>query len=184
MPSRVIAAAVVSSAPPIAELTNQSGLLPLYRWMLALYQWRPQLLRTFFRATRPFVSMKASVHVARKMLRMLQPCDAEALRDAAAFNACFESQRRAWKDSALGVMFDAQIYAEPWGFKLEEIQVPVRLWHGKKDRSFSYKLTEEMASRLPNCTTRIVENAGHYSLPIRHMGEILADLVGVSGQGR
>src|SRR5436190_14867146 len=176
MPSRVIAAAVVSSAPPIAELTNQSGLLPLYRWMLALYQWRPQLLRTFFRATRPFVSMKASVHVARKMLRMLQPCDAEALRDAAAFNACFESQRRAWKDSALGVMFDAQIYAEPWGFKLEEIQVPVRLWHGKKDRSFSYKLTEEMARRLPNCTTRIVENAGHYSLPIRHMGEILADL--------
>jgi len=180
MPSRVLAAAVVSGAPPIAELSDQSGLLPLYRWMLSLYRWRPQLLRALFRATRPFVSMKSSVHVARKLLRMLQPCDAEALRDQIAFNACFESQRRAWQASSLGVMFDAQIYAQPWGFRLEEVQVPVRLWHGKEDRSFSYKLTEDIAKRLPNCTTRIVENAGHYSLPIRRIREILRDLISIS----
>ena len=177
-PARVGAISVVSGAPPIAELTDQSGLLPLYRWMLALHRWRPGLLRTCFRITRPFVSMKTSVHVARKMLRMLQPCDADALRDAAAFNICFESQRRAWKHSSLGVMIDAQVYAEPWGFPLEEVRTPVRLWHGKKDRSFSYLLAEQVADRLPNCTTRIVENAGHYSLPIRHIREILADLVG------
>lgn len=177
LPSRVLAIAVVSGAPPIAELPDRSGLLPLYRWMLALYRWRPELLRAFFRATRPFVSMKSSVQIARKMLRMLQPCDADALRDAAAFNACFESQRRAWQGSSLGVIIDAQIYAEPWGFQLEDIQSPVRLWHGKKDRSFSYQLAKEVAKRLPNCTTRIVEDAGHYSLPIRHMREILADLI-------
>jgi pimeloyl-ACP methyl ester carboxylesterase len=178
MPSRVSAVAVASGAPPIAELRDQSGLLPLYRWMLALHRAQPKLLRMFFRLTRPFVSMKVSVHVARKLLRMLQPCDAEALRDAAAFNACFESQRRAWRDSSIGVMIDAQIYAEPWGFRLEDIQTPVRLWHGKEDRSFSYELAEQVGKRLPNCTTRIVENAGHYSLPIRHMRDILADLIG------
>ena len=178
MPARVRTISVVSGAPPIAELSDRSGLLPLYRWMLALHRRQPKLLRTCFRLTRPFVSMKVSVHVARKLLRMLQPCDAEALRDAAAFNACFESQRRAWKGGSLGVMLDAQIHAEPWGFPLEEVRSPVRLWHGKKDRSFSYKLAEEVGKRLPNCSTRIVENAGHYSLPIRHMREILADLIG------
>jgi hypothetical protein len=30
---------------------------------------------------------------------------------------------------------------------------------------------------LPNCTARYIEGAGHYSLPIRHMREILEDLV-------
>ncbi|HEY4283778.1 MAG TPA: alpha/beta hydrolase [Chthoniobacterales bacterium] len=177
MPSRVSAVAVVSGAPPIVELGDQGGLLPLYRWMLALYRWRPDLLRIFFRLTRPFVSMKSSVHVARKMLRMLQPCDADALRDAVAFNACFESQRRAWRGSTLGVMMDAQIYADPWGFRLEEVRVPVRLWHGKQDRSFSFRLAEEVAKRLPDCSARYVDNAGHYSLPIRHMKEILQDLM-------
>src|SRR4051812_38037383 len=53
MPSQVRAISVVSSAPPIAELEDQSGLLPLYRWMLGVYRWRPQLLRFFFRLTRP-----------------------------------------------------------------------------------------------------------------------------------
>lgn len=177
MPERVRAISVVSGAPPLAELKEQSGLLPLYRWLLALNRKAPALLRTGFHAVRPFVSMKSSVHIARKLLRMLQPCDAEALRDAAAFDACFQSQRRAWRGSAYGVMLDAQIYAMPWGFPLEEVRVPVRLWHGKEDRSFSYRLAEDVAARLPNCTVRIVESAGHYSLPIRNMREILRDLI-------
>ena len=108
---------------------------------------------------------------------LLQPCDAAALCDAAAFEACFESQRRAWRGSAKGVMSDAEIYAQPWGFRLEDVEVPVRLWHGKEDRAFSFRVAQETARRLPNCIARYVDNAGHYSLPIRHMHEILADLI-------
>src|SRR5213596_1410026 len=45
MPERVRAIAIVSGAPPIADLPGREGLLPLYRWMLALYRTWPQLLR-------------------------------------------------------------------------------------------------------------------------------------------
>ena len=38
-------------------------------------------------------------------------------------------------------------------------------------------LFKAVANRLPNCTARYVENAGHYSLPIRHTREILQDLI-------
>ena len=110
-------------------------------------------------------------------LKWLQPCDAAVLRDSRFFEACFESQRQAWRTSAEGVMVDAEIYARPWGFALEDVRTPVRLWHGKTDRSFSYHLAEEVAKRLPNCQARFVEAAGHYSLPIRHMHDILADLM-------
>ena len=182
MPARVRAIAVVSGVPPIHELGNHAGLLPLHRWMLALYRMRPELLRTCFHAARPFISMRASIRVARGLVRLLQPCDAESLRDSAAFNACFESQRRAWRGSAEGVMMDAKIYAEPWGFALEDIDVPVRLWHGRNDRTFSVRLAEAVARRLPNCTAHYVDNAGHYSLPIRNMRRILADLI-LTGSG-
>jgi len=73
-------------------------------------------------------------------------------------------------------MADAEIYARPWGFPLEQVRVPVRLWHGKSDRTFAFRLAQAMAARLPNCEARFVENAGHYSLPIRQIHEILADL--------
>jgi len=179
MPERVRAVAIVSGATPIADLADREGLLPLYRWMLALHQKRPQLLRRLFYLARPILSLRPPVRLRPLLLKllMLRPCDAESLRDSIAFEAIFESQRRAWRGSAEGVMADAQIYAQPWGFPIQEVQVPVRLWHGKQDRAFSVRLVEEIAARLPNCKARYVDSAGHYSLPIRHMREILQDLI-------
>jgi pimeloyl-ACP methyl ester carboxylesterase len=176
LPERVEAIAVVSGAPPIAELRDRSGLLTLYNRLLALRRSRPGLLRVLFQVARPFASMKVPIRVRPLLLKILQPCDANVLRDAKSFEACFESARQAWRSSAAGVMIDADIYAQPWGFSLEDVRVPVRLWHGKKDRTFSFRLAEEIAMRLPNCEFHLVEGAGHYSLPIRQTHEILADL--------
>ena len=179
MPERVRAIAVASGAIPLAEIGDAEGLLPLYRWMLALYRTRPRLLRRLFYLARPILSLRPPVRLRPLILKMLmlRPCDAESLRDAAAFEAIFESQRRAWRGSAEGVLADAQIYAQPWGFAMEDVRVSVRLWHGKEDRAFSVQLAEEVAKRLPNCKARFIDDAGHYSLPIRHMREILKDLL-------
>jgi pimeloyl-ACP methyl ester carboxylesterase len=181
MPQRVRAIAIVGGAPPLAEISDSNGLLPLYRWMLALYRTQPRLLRRLFYLARPVLSLRPPLRFRPVLLKMLlmRPCDAESLRDAAAFEAIFESQRRAWRASAEGVVADAQIYAQPWGFAIEDVGVPVRLWHGKEDRAFSVHLAEELANRLPNCHARFVDDAGHYSLPIRHMRDILKDLISV-----
>jgi pimeloyl-ACP methyl ester carboxylesterase len=179
MPERVGAVAIVGGVIPFAELKELEGLLPLYRLLLALYRSRPQLLRRSFHLARLFLSLRPPVRLRPLLLRMLllRPCDAASLRDDAAFEAIFESQRRAWRGSAEGVMIDAQIYARPWGFAIEDVSVPVRLWHGKEDRAFAVRLAQDIANRLPNCRARFIENEGHYSLPIRHMHEILQDLI-------
>jgi len=179
MPKRVRAIAIVCGAIPMADLADAGGLLPLYRWMLALYRSRPRLLRQLFSLARPILALRPPVRLRPLLLKMLmlRPSDAESLRDAAAFEAIFESQRRAWRGTAEGVMMDAQVYAQPWGFSLEDIHVSVRLWHGTQDRAFSVRLAEEVAARLPNCKARFIDDAGHYSLPIRHMREILKDLI-------
>lgn len=177
IPERVDAIAVVSGVPPIAELEDRSGLLGLYRRLLALRTSRPGLLRALFHVARPFASIRLPIRVRPLLLKVLQPCDANVLRDSKSFEACFESARLAWRSSAAGVMTDADIYAQPWGFPLEEVRVPVRLWHGKNDRTFSFLLAERIAARLPNCEFHLIEGAGHYSLPIRNTHEILKDLI-------
>ena len=180
MPERVRAVAVVSGAPNIAELNDQSGLLALYRWlMFADQKFPPTLCRFGFRLARPFLSLRPPRRSRPWLLKFLQPCDADSLRDELAFEACFESQRRAWKTSAEGVLADAQLFAKPWGFSLSKLRVPVRLWHGDSDRSFSLGVAREMAEKIPHCSLRVVESAGHYSVPIRHIREILADLIAV-----
>jgi pimeloyl-ACP methyl ester carboxylesterase len=177
LPDQVEAIAVVSGAPPIADLQDRRGLLPLHNRLLSLRRSRPGLLRVLFHVARPFASVKVPIRARPLLLKILQPTDADVLRDTKSFEACFESARQAWRSSVAGVMIDAEIYAQPWGFSLEEVHVPVRLWHGKKDRTFSFRLAEEIATRLPNCEFHLVDGAGHFSLPIRQTQEILADLI-------
>jgi pimeloyl-ACP methyl ester carboxylesterase len=181
MPQRVHAMAVVSGAPPIAELQDRQDLLGLYRLMLYCYGKYPRFSRTCFHFVRPVFSLRPPRRARPLLLKLLslRPADETALRDSAAFEACFESQRRAWQASAAGVLSDAEIYAQPWGFALEDVDVPVQLWHGKQDRAFSVRTAEEVAKRLPNCTAYFIENEGHYSMPIRHMREILEGLIAV-----
>ncbi|PYJ12289.1 MAG: hypothetical protein DMF06_00105 [Verrucomicrobia bacterium] len=177
IPEKVKAIAVVSGAPPIAELEDRSGLLNFYNRILDLRESSPGLVRALFHVARPFARVKLPIRIRPLLLKVLQPCDANVLRDSKSFEACFESARQAWRASAAGVMADADIYAEPWGFRLEDVHVPVRLWHGKKDRTFAFRLAEQIAARLPNCEFHLVDDAGHYSLPIRHIEEILRDLI-------
>src|SRR5438067_10004764 len=56
MPERVRAIAIVGGAPPLAEITNTAGLLPLYRWMLAIYRVRPPPLHRLFHLARHFLT--------------------------------------------------------------------------------------------------------------------------------
>ncbi|MFZ1218165.1 MAG: alpha/beta hydrolase [Chthoniobacterales bacterium] len=176
-PERVEKIAVVSGAPPLDGSEDLDGLLPIHRRMLILREKNPRLLRSLFHLARPFVAMRMPLRVRPLLLKFLQPCDANVLRESRKFDICFDSARHAWRSSAKGVMTDAEIYATPWGFALEEVRVPVALWHGTKDRTFAPRLAHDVARRLPNCEFHLVEGAGHYSLPIRHIREILADLI-------
>lgn len=177
LPERIRAMSVVSGAPPISELSDHTGLLWLYRLMLKAHRISPEILRHSFRLVKPFASRRIPIRIRPLLLKLFKGSDAEVLRDNVAFERCFESARRAWRQPIDGLLIDAQVYAEPWGFKLEDIRVPVRLWHGKQDRAFSFRLAEDVAKRLPICKVRIVDNLGHFSLPIRRMHEILADLI-------
>ena len=59
LPERVRAIAVVSGAPNIAELSDQTGLLPLYRWLMWAEKQLPRpFCRLGFRLARPFLSLR------------------------------------------------------------------------------------------------------------------------------
>ena len=176
-PDRMEKIAVVSGAPPLDELGDYGGLLPIHRQMLQLRSRSPGLLKSLFYLARPFVAMRMPIRLRPLLLKFLQPCDANVLRDSRSFEVCFESARQAWRSSATGVMADAEIYATPWGFPLEEVRVSIALWHGTRDRTFAPWLAKDVAERLPNCQFHLIEGAGHYSLPIRYIHEIVADLL-------
>lgn len=174
--ARIRATAVVSGAPPLGPELDHAALFPIYRWLLQAYRWQPWLLRRAFWCARPFVTAKPPRWAWPFLLRHASPSDAQALSNVDVRDGSYECYREAWRGSASGVVDDAEVYAHPWGFPVEEIRRPVRIWHGQVDRSFHWRLAQELAERVPSAKFRLLENEGHYSLPIQHGREILEDL--------
>ena len=45
---------------------------------------------------------------------------------------------------------DAVVFARDWGFTLDEVQVPVRWWHGDRDHIIPFSHGQHVVDRLPD----------------------------------
>jgi pimeloyl-ACP methyl ester carboxylesterase len=68
----------------------------------------------------------------------------------------------------------------PWGFRVEEVGVPVRLWHGTEDRLTPPEMARWLAERLPDARIDWLEGAGHAAW-LRHGERILSEPVTAAG---
>ncbi|OHB24913.1 MAG: hypothetical protein A2X84_04005 [Desulfuromonadaceae bacterium GWC2_58_13] len=127
----------------------------LGRWLTRLVCRRPERILKVLSLTAPAVD--------RQLLKRPD------FRDVMTLSAL-----EAFAQDGRGPACDMQIYASHWGFDPADVRLPVVLWQGLEDRATPPALAEFLASRLPACQLRLIEGEGHFSLPIRHMDEILA----------
>lgn len=92
--------------------------------------------------------------------------------------AFLDGFREAVRGGALGMLDDLRIYNSDWGFRLEEIDRPVLLWHGERDRIVPVEIGRHVAARLPNCRARFSERDGHFSMFVSRPAEILESMTG------
>ena len=60
-----------------------------------------------------------------------------------------------------------------WGFRPEEIQTPVKIFHGSADELLFAEMGRRLAQQLPNAEFQLYEGEGHYCL-YKHWSEILS----------
>jgi len=180
IPERVRAIAIVGGVIQFAELKDFKGLLPFISLDAGILSGSAATVAAIVLAGPTVLIVPRA-----------DPASSAAFKDAAIapvrrgqfapttqlFEAIFESQRRAWRGSLEGILVDARILRGAVGIRDRGCPRAVRLWHGIEDRAFAVRLAEAIANRFPNCKARFIQDEGHYSLPIRHMREILEDLI-------
>ena len=63
---------------------------------------------------------------------------------------------------------DAALAARPWGFALQEITLPVHIWHGEEDGNSPVAAARYLAQAIPGSRLRIWSGEGHFSM-LRHL---------------
>ncbi|MCG5433267.1 alpha/beta hydrolase [Mycobacterium sp. MYCO198283] len=56
---------------------------------------------------------------------------------------------------------DIIVFARDWGFRLDEVKVPVHWWHGDRDHIIPFAHGRHVASRLPNATFYEIPGESH-----------------------
>jgi pimeloyl-ACP methyl ester carboxylesterase len=80
----------------------------------------------------------------------------------------------AFRDGGLWLAHELAYLGRPWGFEPGEVQTPVTIWYGDRDRVTPVSIAHDFARRLPHATLRIVD--GTHQVLFTHWREILADV--------
>ena len=89
-----------------------------------------------------------------------------------------EDIAEAFRGGGQGAVRDIVLLATPWGFALDEIRVPMQLWHGQRDATVPVPIGHALSAALHRCQAHFVPDAGHF-LVMDYWRQILTELVQV-----
>lgn len=179
LPKRIKAAAIVAGAGPVDSPNATEGITALHWFGFKAGQYIPWFVWRFFVW---FFFREVAANPTKAIDR---DKDTRPLVDNEIFDApeirqlCIQSDVEAYRHGLLAFAWDARLLTRPWGFKLDEIKVPVYLWHGTLDNSTTMAMARYMAQKIPNGKLTICEGEGHMLL-IPRWEEILKTLIGMS----
>lgn len=136
----------------------------------------PALSQLFNRALAPALRRSPGL-LFRLLASQLPVPDREMLSDPGVFTRFANSYREAFRQGGRGAAYDLTLYAQPWETEPEAIRVPCFVWHGELDTTVPLAMGKRLAVAIPGCRARYYPDEGHFSLPVRRMGEILSALV-------
>ena len=171
MPERVLSAHYVCGAPPLGLFGTHEMFWP-YRLVLTLRNWFPWLLSPSFALARAISRCRPDHVPLRWLMAALSQRDREALSDPVTFGIIAESLRECLLSGVPSVQADGDIYMDDWGFDLQQIRIPVHVWHGEQDRNIPWSYAKRVAALLPAAITHWCPGEGHYSLAVFQVREI------------
>lgn len=96
----------------------------------------------------------------------------------AAMAASMDGGAEAICQGGLGPAEAGALYWKPWGFRLEDIQMKVHVWHGESDLNAPFATHGKvLAQKLPNVEVKFYPGEGHISLIHKYLKTILETLM-------
>ncbi|HUY73007.1 MAG TPA: alpha/beta hydrolase [Candidatus Dormibacteraeota bacterium] len=178
IPERIIEVAVTGCPAPMQRPGAMSGMRLATRVGVWLGASAPWVLGLGATAVAKVVKRYPRFVVAQAN-RDKPPADLRWLSMPSVMGGAAESLQEALRFGASGYVRDICALARPWGFPLDHIRVPVRLWHGDLDTVIPLRHGEYLASVIPGSVLQVCPGEAHMLL-WNHLAEVLLRAAGMS----
>jgi pimeloyl-ACP methyl ester carboxylesterase len=165
LPDRAVAVAVVASLAPygVKGFDYFAGMGELNAEDIKLFFSDPDASRRRHREDWQQARTATPEQLAEIMKSVLSPVDAEAMTGELA-QWLADSARDGLAAGDQGWWDDGASQVTNWGFDLEDIRVPVKIWHGRQDRMVPVQHGEWLAANVPGAEADISDRDGHVTM--------------------
>ncbi|XKH59121.1 alpha/beta hydrolase [Halomonas sediminis] len=175
IPRRLHGVAIVGALAPLAGMRSTRGMLARNRLALALAAYSPTLARLVIEPAARWVRRRPARFIAR-MAADAPVADRAVLADEG-YRAIFTaSTAEALRQGGHGPALELALLARAWGFELQEVSIPVRIWQGLSDNIVPPAMAQRLAAKLPRSETHWLPAEGHLSVIVRRLDAVLEDL--------
>lgn len=171
MPNRLHAAAIISGMGPFEKPEAQIGLALPQKIINRLIKLIPSSANLMMWLTQKM--LKNPEKMFQQMVKQLPYPDQMVFNDPAEKAALITSAIEAFKNGSKGPATEMQLLLKPWGFNLEEINIPISIWYGALDKQAPKSHAELYAKFIPHAQLKVLDNEGHISILKNHMNDIL-----------
>jgi pimeloyl-ACP methyl ester carboxylesterase len=179
---RLLGACIVSGVGPVGDPAASEGAMPINRAMFGLARRSPRALRLLTRVLMA-VMQRLGEHGFDRMVRRMPEADQRVIAENPGLRAAFvDDAGRASRTASRAMAQDMTLFAQPWGFELEEIGVPVHLWQGDQDVNVPASHARIQAERIPDATLHECPGEAHL-LFLAHAESILRAAAGKDRAG-
>jgi len=173
---RLSAVALVGALGPLAGGASTQGMPLRNRLALALAARAPV-------AARPAIALAARLvraHPERYLARMWEeapPADRRVLAEGGYRKLFAASTVEALRQGGRGIARELTLLARTWDFRLDEVRMPIGLWHGSADNIVPLAMARRLAATLPGSALHCLADEGHLSIIVRGLDAALAECV-------
>jgi pimeloyl-ACP methyl ester carboxylesterase len=111
----------------------------------------------------------------RRRFASLPASDRDALGGQQATDMLITSMVESFRAGSDGSAWDLRLLTRHWGFSLQDITVPVVLWHGDADTNSPLAAGSCLRDTIPDASLTVLPGEGHF-LILKRWGEIIRQL--------
>lgn len=170
--------ALVCGLGELADSEASRGMNPATAGALNLQRRWPRLgHQLYLRVIGPLLR-RYPAGVFRIILDNGTAADRAVLADRDVRSVIIDAFAEAFRCGSAGPAQELALITRPWDVDPCKVTQSVRLWHGEADRTVPVAMGRRHAALLPYVHAHFIPGEGHFSLVVRYMHRILADLVG------
>ncbi len=161
MPERLSAVTLVSSPAEISRPGVFAGMARLDHAVFAVNRMLPWTAQRLLYAAGVRLFAMEPRRTLGSLARTLPEPDRTMIRQPEILAMLMEAAAGAFAQGSRGYAWDDRLFSLPWGFRPEEIAMPVQLWQGERDVMVPPAMGRALAAAIPQCEATLVPGAGH-----------------------